>query len=238
MASCKQGNPSLSSIEGKQIPIDTSFKAIDSITSYISPFKKRVDEVLDSVLCYAPENLELNDGERNTSMGNFFADLVFEETAPIFQSKTGNSLDFVVLNRGGVRATVSKGPLTARNAYEIMPFENYISVVELDGTAVRKLILFLASSKKRHPISGIEIILDDEGGLEMVNIGGRPFDESRNYYVATSDYLVQGGADIGFFPKVESATDIGYLLRNAIVDHFRKKDTITGKVDNRFIQMD
>ncbi len=238
LASCKNDTGALTEIQGKQLPIDASIEETDSISSFIEPFRNRINEVLDSTLAIAPKSLLLDDGERNTSMGNLMADIVFSETAPIFKSRTGKDLDFVVLNYGGVRSIISAGKVTARNAYEVMPFENYIEVVELNGTAVRKLIDFLTKATRRHPISGMQIVTDKNGALESVNIQGKPFDESRNYYVATSDYLVQGGASIGFFDDMVSVTDTDYLLRNAIIDYFKKVDTVQAVVDDRFIQLD
>ncbi|UII79251.1 5'-nucleotidase C-terminal domain-containing protein [Flagellimonas sp. CMM7] len=238
LLSCNQGKGPLSKVAGKQIKIDTSINAVDSIETFVAPFKNRINQVLDSTLAYAPKPLLLDDGNRNTSMGNLMADIVFKETHPIFKSKMEKELDFVVLNRGGIRSIISKGDVTARNAYQVMPFENYISVVELSGTAVRKLISFLSTSERAHPVSGIQIILDKKGGLESVSIQGSPFDENRNYYIATSDYLVQGGPSIGFFDEIISTTDTGYLLRNAIIDHFKKTDSVKAEVDDRFIQLD
>ncbi|WP_243414907.1 5'-nucleotidase C-terminal domain-containing protein [Flagellimonas aquimarina] len=238
LLSCNQQKGPLSKVTGRQIKIDTSLNAVDSIETFVAPFKNRINEVLDSTLAYAPKSLLLDDGNRNTAMGNLMADIVFQETYPIFKSKMGEELDFVVLNRGGIRSIISKGHVTARNAYQVMPFENYISVVELSGTAVRKLITFLSTSERPHPISGMQIVLNKRGALESVSIQGSPFDENRNYYVATSDYLVQGGPSIGFFDNIISTTDTGYLLRNAIIDHFKKVDSIKAEVDDRFIQLD
>ncbi|MGX1929130.1 5'-nucleotidase C-terminal domain-containing protein [Flagellimonas sp. 2504JD4-2] len=235
--SCQQEKGQLSKIQGKQLKIDTSLVGVDSITSYIAPFKNRINEVLDSTLAYAPETIQLDDAEHNTSMGNLMADIILEETGPLFKKQTGKDLDFVVLNRGGIRTIISKGNVSARNAYEIMPFENYIAVVELSGTAVRELISYLINATRAHPIAGIQIILNKKGELESVDIQGSPFDESRNYYIATSDYLVQGGPSIGFFDEMVDVTDTGYLVRNAIIDHFKKIDTVTASVDNRFIQL-
>lgn len=234
--SCNQDKGQLSKISGSQIKVKASFPAVDSISAFIDPFKQRIDQVLDSTLAYAPKSLLLDDGARNTSMGNLMADIIFEETQPIFESKTGKALDFVVLNKGGVRSIISKGNVSARNAYEVMPFENYISVVELDGSSVRSLVKFLMNAERPHPFSGMQIILDKKGALESVNIQGSPFDENRTYTIATSDYLVHGGASIGFFPEVLETTDTEYLVRNAIIDYFKKVDTLKAEVDHRFIQ--
>ena len=237
LASCKQGTPNLSKIDGKQLPIDSLLSPVDSISSFVAPYRNRINQILDSTLAYAPEDINLDDGPRNTSMGNFMADVLLEETRPLFFNQTGQQLDFVVMNRGGIRSIISAGNVTARHAFEVMPFENYISVVELDGAAMRKLISFLINSSRIHAIAGMQIVLDKTGHLESVNINGGPFDENRNYYVATSDYLVQGGPSIGFFSDMISVHDTGYLVRNAIIDYFAKVDTITGQVDDRFIQL-
>ena len=235
---CKNDTGKLTEIQGKQLPINASTEETDSISGFVEPFRDRINQVLDSTLAYAPKSLLLDDGKRKTPMGNLMHRIVFSEAAPIFKSRTGKDLDFVVLNYGGVRSIISAGKVTARNAYEVMPFENYIEVVELNGAAVRKLIDFLTKATRRHPISGIQIVTDKNGSLESVNIQGKPFDENRNYYVATSDYLVQGGASIGFFDEMVSVTDTDYLLRNALIDYFKKVDTVQSVVDDRFIQLD
>lgn len=238
LMSCKNETGKLTQIEGKQIPIDSTIAQTDSIADFVEPYRNRINEVLDSTLAYAPKPLLLNDGERTSSMGNLMADIVLEETAPIFNSRTDKELDFVVLNAGGVRSVISEGNVSARNAYEVMPFENYIEVVELSGSATRQLINFVAKSSRRHPVSGIEIITNKEDALESVNIKGEPFDESRNYFVATSDYLVNGGPSVGFFDEIVSRTATDYLLRNAIIDYFKKVDTLRAVADERIKQLD
>lgn len=233
LMSCETDTGKLTKIEGKQIPIDFTIAQIDSITNFVEPYKNRIDEVLDSTIAYAPNPLLLNDGERTSSMGNLMADIVLEQAAPIFKGRTGKELDFVVLNEGGVRSIISEGNVSARNAYEVMPFENYIDVVELSGSATRELINFVAKASRRHPVAGIQIITDKNRALESVNIQGQPFDENRNYYVATSDYLVKGGPSVGFFNEFISTTETDYLLRNAIIDYFKKVDTLEAVADDR-----
>jgi len=238
LMSCKNDTVNLTEIQGKQLPIDSTLTQTDSIETFVEPYRKRINEVLDSTLAYAPKPLLLNDGERTSSMGNLMADIVFEQASPIFNSRSGNTLDFVVLNAGGVRSIISEGNVSARNAYEVMPFENYIEVVELNGSATRELINFVAKSSRRHPVAGIEIVTDKNGALESVNIQGRPFDENRNYYVASSDYLINGGPSVGFFDQIVSRTATDYLLRNALIDYFKNVDTLQAVADDRIKQMD
>ncbi|MEL6976641.1 MAG: hypothetical protein AAGL29_14795, partial [Bacteroidota bacterium] len=67
--SCKQEKTQLQDIAGKQVVIDSTNVAVDSIRKWITPYKKSVDDVLDAPLAYSPRALSKNDGAKNTSMG-------------------------------------------------------------------------------------------------------------------------------------------------------------------------
>ena len=143
----------------------------------------------------------------------------------------------MILNHGGIRSIISKGAVSTRTAYEVMPFENTIVVVELNGKSVRELVSFLIRSNRAHPISGIQIVIDKDDSLQYLNIQGKPFNEDQNYYVATNNYLVSGGDDMGFFKDGLKITEIDYLVRNALIDHFKKVDTLAPSVDDRFYKL-
>ncbi len=234
MASCQEATTSVSQINAKQLVIDSTLIAIDSIESFVAPYRKRIDQVLDSTLAYAPEMLTKQDGRYNTSAGNLLADIILEQANPIFKSRTGKNIDFVLLNHGGIRSVVSKGNVSARTAYEVMPFENSIVVVELSGKSVLKMVDFLMSSNRAHPIGGLQIILDKNDSLKSLLIQGSVFDENKNYFIASSNYLVTGGDNMNFFKEMLGATDTEYLIRNAMIDYFMKVDTVSAKVDDRF----
>ena len=236
--SCKETPKLLTKIEGRQVQIDGSIITNDIIESFVKPYRKRINEVLDSTLAYAPFIISKEDGEFNTPAGNLMADIVFEQANPIYEARTGNSLDFVLLNHGGIRLIISKGKVSARTAFEVMPFENSIVVVELSGKSVEELIDYLLHSKRAHPISGMQIILNKNGSLRSANIQGKPLDAKRNYHIATSNYLVTGGDNMGFFKGAIRTIDTDYLIRNAMIDYFKKVDTIAPKIDGRFYKIE
>ena len=236
--SCQDPSYKLAEIHGKQLPIAESINSVDSIEKVISPYRDRLNQVLDEPLAYAPSTISKNDGRYNSTAGNLLADIVYEQANPIFKNRRNKEIDFVVLNHGGIRSIISKGNVTSRTAYEVMPFENKIVVLELKGKAVRDLVSHLVRSRRPNPISGLQIILEKDDQLSSVNIQGQPFDEKRTYYVATSDYLANGGDDMGFFKQGENRTETDYLVRNAMIDYFKKKDTLRPKIDDRFINKD
>ncbi|MEM1257799.1 MAG: 5'-nucleotidase C-terminal domain-containing protein [Bacteroidota bacterium] len=236
-ASCNQQNK-LVSIQAEEIRIDGHISEEDSIAAYIAPFRRRIKQVLDSSLAYVPVALTKGDGEYNTSAGNFMADVIYSEANPIYKARTGNGIDFALLNHGGIRADIPKGKVNARTAYEIMPFENNIVVVELPGKFVLNLVEYLIKSERPHPLSNIQIVLNRHNTLQYLKINGKPFDINRTYQVATSSYLVTGGDNMTFFEGMTRSVDLDYLVRNAIIDYLKKVDTVKATVDNRFIKLD
>ena len=130
---------------------------------------------------------------------------------------------------------ISKGDITFRTAYKVMPFENSLVVCELKGRDVFELINYLILNKKAHPISGINIVLDKNYNLLDAKINGKSIDENKIYSVATSDYLLNGGDKMTFFEKSNKNIILDYKIRNILIDYFKEVDTVSFKIDNRFI---
>lgn len=237
LSGCRQEPPVLQRIQAGQVRIDSTLAPDDSLSAFIKPYHDHVNEVLDAPLSFAPALLSKKDGRLNSSLGNLMADIVLEQADTVFSRQTGQRIDFAVLNHGGIRSVISAGPVTERTSYEVMPFENTIYVVAMKGKAVRDLVAFLIAAEVPHPIAGLQIVLNPDGSLRSVNIGGKPFDEEQTYYVATSNYLVGGGDGMGFFRDGTEARDTGYRIRNAMTDYFRRTDTLRAAVDDRFIKL-
>lgn len=234
--SCKQEN-NLYKIESKQITILDSLETNPDIEAFIKPYREHVEKDLDSVLSYAVNTYSKTDGEFNTAIGNLMADAVYEEANPIFKNRTGHDIDIVLLNHGGIRSIISKGNVTTKTAYEVMPFENAVVVVELKGQQVLEMINYLAKAKRAHPISGIKLILDKDFKVKLATIKSEPIDMNKTYFVATNDYLYLGGDNMSFLKTNDSLYNLDYKIKNVLIDYFNKKDTLNPKIDDRFIQI-
>lgn len=235
LMSCKQ-DYNLTRIEGKRIEINNSVSGNQDIEAFIKPFREHVNNDLDSVLAYSVDTYTKNDGELNTAIGNFMADAVKEMASPVFKTRTGNAIDIVMLNHGGIRSILSKGDVTTRTAYQIMPFENSVVVTGLKGTSVKEMINYLQKAKRAHPISGIKIKLNNDFELLEAKVQDKPIDDNKTYYVATNDYLYNGGDNMSFFRQGDSLHILDYKIRNVLIDYFKKVDTLDLHADDRFIK--
>jgi len=234
--SCKETHLNLAKIEGKQISISDSLKSNDDIEAFIKPYRNHIKKDLDSVLAYSMDTYTKSDGDFNTAIGNFMADAIYDEANPIFKSRTGKNIDMVLLNHGGIRSIISKGNITTRTAFELMPFENSLLVVEMKGTQIDSLINYLSKSKKAHPISKLKLVIDADFNVVEATINGKNIEDNQTYFVATNDYLYNGGDNMTFFKRNEGVHDLNYKIRNALIDNFKKVDTISPISDDRFIQ--
>lgn len=234
--SCASSN--ISKTEGKRLDIDDSLITDEAIEAYIKPYREHVNKDMDGVISYAPETYSKNDGELNTAIGNLMADAVFSEGNYVFNKKTGKNIDFVLLNHGGIRSIISKGNITTRTAYEVMPFENSVVVVALKGEQINEMMTYLSKSKRAHPVSQqLQLTLTSDGDVKSATINTKPIDTSKIYYVATNDYLYNGGDGMTFFQTNEGLYVLDYKIRNVLIDNFKKTDTLNPKIDNRFIKL-
>jgi 2',3'-cyclic-nucleotide 2'-phosphodiesterase (5'-nucleotidase family) len=213
------------------LPSNTDIEAV------IDPYKINLDKSMNKILSYSTATYSKNDGNYNTAIGNLMADAIMELSNPIFKSRTGKNLDMVLLNHGGIRSVLSKGNITTRTAYSLMPFENSVIVVALKGTVIMEMTSYLKEFGKPHPISGIELVLNSDNTYNTILIGGEPVEMEKTYHVATNDYLYKGGDQMYFLKKSDTLYDLNYKIRTVLIDYFKTYDTLSPTKDQRFIKL-
>lgn len=236
MCSCKESLV-LESTEYNRIAIDDSLSKNSELETFIAPYRVKINAEMDKPLAYNAFSMFKTDTPDNTAIGNMMADAVYEMAEPIFFKRYQKKIDAVLLNYGGIRAGMSEGTVTTRTAYEIMPFENMVIIAELDGKQIKEMINYLSRSAKAHPIANMKLKFDIKGNLITAIINGKPLNENETYFIATSNYLIEGGDDMNFFSKAKKLYDVDYKLRNLFIDYFTKKDTIRSFADDRLIKL-
>ena len=217
------------------ISIDNSLEPSPTIEDFLHPYKKSLDTSMAEILCYSENAHTKTEGALNTALGNMMADAVFELTEPLLKKRQNENLDLVLLNHGGIRAALPKGPIKTETAFRIMPFENQVVVVQMKGSAILEMIDYLKIARRAHPISGMTLHITKKGILKKLLIQGKPLSLNNVYNVATSDYLLNGGDRMDFFKKNNAVYDIDYKIRNILIDYFKAKDTLNPKRDMRFL---
>lgn len=230
---CKKDPQYLVKIEGKQLPISAEITAIKTIEDFIQPYKEKVETEMNTALSYTTIDLVSTDGELESSLGNLMADMCYKRANPVFNTRTGKNIDFAMFNFGGIRAGISKGVITTQNAFNLMPFENSLVVVEMTAEKVTELAQYLIDQNKAHPLSK-QIKLTVKATNYDLTINKIPLDNSKTYFVLTSDYLQNGGDNMLFFKDPLNLFDLDYKVRNSLIDYFKENDTVKVKLEGRF----
>lgn len=213
-------------VDGTLVPVKEQIAPQQAIDVYVKPYRDAIEKNLGTVLAYAPENLDKFKGEWQTNIGCMMADAAMLQSDPVFFSRTKQHIDFCLLNQGGIRANITKGDVTTRSAYEVMPFENSMVVAALDTQQIMEIAFYIIKEKKPHPLSGLTFTIGKDGMAKDIRIQRKPLIDNHLYYVLTSDYLANGGDNMSFFTKAKETTPLDYKLRSVLIDYFTKVDTI------------
>ena len=231
--SCKNEPQVVVRIEGKLLPITAEIQSKKEIEKFIKPYGEKVESEMNTVLSYTEKDLVRTDGELESSLGNLMADLCYERANPVFNSRTSKNINFALFNYDGIRAGITKGDIKTENVFQLMPFENSLVVVELTSEKIKELVKYLLNENKAHPLSKQINLTVTKIGYNLT-INKQPIEDSKTYFVLTSDYLQNGGDHMNFFKNPVSIVNLDYKLRNAIIDYLKETDTIHVKLDGRF----
>lgn len=234
LASCTEHKPSKNRSDFSYIKVSDDIEGIKEIEDFIKPYRDTTEAELNKVISYSKRDLMTTRGtkELESSLGNLLSDLVYEQANERYKELFNKTVDFVVLNRGGIRTPIGKGDITLRHMFEIMPFENTLVVVTLSTEKMTELLHYMANSKG-HPMSHIRLNIKDNKARDIF-IDGKPYDKTQNYKVVTTDYLQHGGDRMYFLSDPIAIDTLNYKMRDAMIDYFEKTDTVDVKLDGRF----
>lgn len=199
---------------------------IDSVLDKrIRPYREKMSGDMSIVLAESVHSLEKATPE--SRLGNMVSDACMLQCTQRYQPADGKAPDFLVLNNGGLRKGLPKGNITKGDIFELMPFENELVVLTLNGESVKKIFNFIAS-KDGAPVSGTRFQIQDKHAIN-ITIQGAPFDSSKTYKVVTSDYLANGGDQFSMFSEATLRESTGLKVRDAIIQYLY----IQGKTEQK-----
>lgn len=236
LISCGKTTYEAEQVKAENLEINQDISSADTINAIIKPYKAKIQQEMNRKLCYSAKSMYKTDFDLNTPIGNFMADALLSRSNLFFHKKHNKKIDAALLNYGGIRAGINEGNVSVRTAYNIMPFENEVVVAQLSSASVKEMIDYLVKAKKAHPIAGMQIKLDKKGNLLSATINNEPIQNGKHYFIATSDYLFNGGDRMTFFSDALKSYDLNYKLRNLFIDYLDDIDTLNIKHDKRFIQ--
>ncbi len=226
-------------------------KKNEKVAAIVEKYSGQVKESMGKVIGEA--TLDLNAGNARSAesnLGNFVADIIRRESGA----------EAAIINGGGLRTSILKGPVTVGNIYSVLPFNNYIIAIRLTGRQIQDALEYglsgIEAKEGRFPqVSGISFTysLTRQAGKRIgtITIAGKPIEPSRQYTVATNDFLAAGGDGYQVFREaIRQASDFeivggtikssnivyndaGRWLRDVVVLEVSKEKKIGPAVEGR-----
>ncbi len=198
----------------------------EAIEGLIRPYREQADEKMNLVIGFLDKNLEKAMPE--SSLGNWLADMMLDE----INARLDLPIDIAIQNHGGIRLNVfSAGDITVGKVFEVMPFDNLVTIMTLDSTGLVSLLDQIAASGG-WPISRTVRMEIKAQKSSNVFVHGEPISD-RKYRVALPDYIANGGNNITFDSN-QSRQDLGLLIRDLYIEHITKA-TADGKIQSAVV---
>ncbi len=203
-----------------------------SVEALIAPYKAQLDAEMNTQIGTVGQ--EMTKGQPESTLGNWFADLLHEQT----EFSTGKKIDFAVVNQGGIRiGSIPAGPINKGKIFELMPFDNMVVLVEIDGRTMEKFFHLMAENGG-WPISKSVHYKIENKQAKFIYINDQPLDYRKNYTVSMSDYIANGGSDCEFLVD-KPQEPLGIFLRDLILEYIEAKTAkgvmLGAKMDGRVV---
>jgi 2',3'-cyclic-nucleotide 2'-phosphodiesterase (5'-nucleotidase family) len=206
----------------------------------VAGYARAVDRDMKTVIGKSCADL---DGEHvrtaETNLGNMIADVM----------RTASGADIGLMNGGGIRTTIPKGTITLKDIWSVLPFNNYLVVLKLQGRHILQALEHGMAKVERSSgaflqVSGMEMIYkgsDPPGSrVKMVWIDGQLLDLDKEYRVAMNDFIAAGGDGFEFlkdFPP-DSIAERGQLVSDLVIDYIRGREEVCPRIEGRIRRLE
>ena len=191
----------------------------------LSAYRDSISSEMNRVINFS--EIDMKVGCPEGLLGNFITDLSLLYIKKALKEKNINP-DFCILNNAGCRRSLNKGAVDIGDVFQIMPFENYLVILEIQGDQMMRLINYIheksfynGSRKSGVPVSGIMMKISSEK-INRCFINTKVFDSAKKYKVLTTNYLASGGDQMDFFKDCKLIYNTELLLRDVIINYIEE----------------
>lgn len=158
---------------------------------------------------------------RESNIGNLTTDLMRQHV----------NADIAMLSSGSIRVDLNEGYVTRENVMNLFPFTDKLTVIELTGNDVKKLLEYSYTLPYGlAQFSGITAHYDstkpEYNRLISLNINGKPVSDTQKYSVATYSYAASGGDGYTVFNNGVELSQ-GESVTQVLIDGFKQNKSIT-----------
>ncbi len=186
-------------------PVNESVPEDPIVSSLLEPYHQGLDSLanLDLLVGYALDGSRRNStGGGDSPLGNMISSAMW--------LRLGVQTDFSLTNSTGIRADLVPGPITVEQMFNIFPFDNSITKMQLSGQEVKELFDFVARRSTGRgcvtqvQIAGARIVIDCTKTAASATAPG----EATNIYIGAVQPLTKCKSDSGCPSNAVGSCDV------------------------------
>ncbi|HKR11206.1 MAG TPA: 5'-nucleotidase C-terminal domain-containing protein [Pyrinomonadaceae bacterium] len=226
----------------KQTVVDASIPDDPTVEQMLKPYSEKVRAL--SVVIGRLDGALKKDGVGAGTLGSFVTDAVRAQA----QARLGKPVTLTIMNAGGLRKNeISPGDLRASDIFELLPFENALVALEINGAQLAKLLAVVTRDAQAG--ARIQFKWNDQNRAEFIsgkivdeNGKEQEIDPEKIYTIVTIDYLLRlGSGSYALLQEAKSQTPLNVTLRDAVMDYVKAETAagrpIRSRVDDRYVQI-
>lgn len=185
-----------------------------TVASLVESFRQIAEAGMDEVVGEALA--EIPRGAAEHPLGRLVADAM--------RWRTG--ADVALMNRGGIRASIPRGSVSARTVYTALPFEEDILAFRVTGAELLEILETGMQGRRRDmQISGFTCDRDQSrpDGSRIIEpmVDGVPLDPDSEYTFVTTGYLAYGSVGYGILTGFEP-WHTGFNLMETVLEYVKE----------------
>ncbi len=215
----------LNRVQKEYLRIDDSIEPDEEMKAFIKDYASDLFAYMGRKLTVSTGVIER--GQPESPLGNLTADILRNRAT----REMGTQVDVAILNRGGLRIPIPEGEVTVGTVYELMPFENHITMLRFNGRQMRQLANELAI-EGGEPVSGLRMRIDNGRATDLL-VNGQPVSDQKEYWVATNNWLADGGGPLPTLWSPLERRDLEVMIRDAFIEYLVHVPEISPFTDYR-----
>lgn len=174
-------------------------------------------------------------GVGESPMGNMVVDAMREAV----------DADVAFTNLGGIRDNIGMGVITPRDVFQVVPFENKLTVFEMTGSFLKHVLEWRVKGMRQGLyVSGLKAKYSrsrpDFDRIVDLSVGGEAWDPDAIYRVTTTDFIAEGNVGLQILTEIDPQyvehTDT--TVKEAVIEYIKRHSPLAPKIEGRFERQD
>lgn len=223
----------VASVKGTVIEIDSTFDAHpdSAMVALLSPYKTKIAQEMTTVI--GRSNSTMLSQSPQGLLSNLGADVMLQAA-----QKIDTTTDVAMVNIHGFRSALNKGDISIGDVYQLLPFENEMVIISIEGKYLKEMFIQWANSDMQAVSKNCSIEMANKQLIKSF-INGNEIVDNQIYKVATLDYLADGNSSFATLLKATNKEITGIKFRDIMLAYIRLQTSngvdVQSSIDNRIV---